>query len=124
MFPVFRHFFSTTQSRQATMATASDKAQKLINDNAVIVFSKSYCPHCRATKQTLSSLDAEFTTLELDNESDGGDLQDALEQITGQRTVPNVFIGHKHIGGNSDVQALVKSGELKRKLLDSGALKA
>ena len=37
MFRVFRHFFSTTPSpqRQAAMATASDKAQKLINENAV-----------------------------------------------------------------------------------------
>ncbi|KAJ6441311.1 glutaredoxin Grx1 [Purpureocillium lavendulum] len=106
------------------MATATAKAQKLIDENAVIVFSKSYCPYCRATKQTLSSLDAEYKAIELDNESDGSDLQDALEQITGQRTVPNVFIDHKHIGGNSDVQALLKSGELKTKLQAAGALKA
>lgn len=54
----------------------------------------------------------------------GSAMQDALEELTGQRTVPNVFIGNKHIGGNSDVQALLKSGELKTKLKDAGALKA
>ena len=32
-------------------------------------------------------------------EGDGGDIQAALAEWTGQRTVPNVFIGGKHIGG-------------------------
>lgn len=32
-------------------------------------------------------------------EGDGADLQSALAGWTGQRTVPNVFIGGKHIGG-------------------------
>lgn len=30
---------------------------------------------------------------------DGSEIQSALEQWTGQRTVPNVFIGGKHVGG-------------------------
>lgn len=37
-------------------------------------------------------------------------MQDALEKMTGQRSVPNIFIGQKHIGGNSDLQA--KKSEL------------
>lgn len=32
--------------------------------------------------------------------ADGRDIQVALEELTGQRTVPNIFIGQKHIGGN------------------------
>lgn len=32
-------------------------------------------------------------------EGDGDDIQAALTEWTGQRTVPNVFIGRKHIGG-------------------------
>lgn len=51
---------------------------------------------------------------------DGSDLQAALEEISGQRTVPNVFIAKKHIGGNSDVQA--KKGELPALLKEAGAL--
>ena len=37
---------------------------------------------------------------------DGTAIQEALKDITGQSTVPNVFINHKHIGGNSDLQGL------------------
>jgi glutaredoxin 3 len=43
-----------------------------------------------------------------------------LQELTGQRTVPNIFIKQKHIGGNSDLQA--KKGELNDLLKDAGAV--
>jgi glutaredoxin 3 len=43
-----------------------------------------------------------------------------LADITGQKTVPNIFIAQQHIGGNSDLQA--KKGELNTLLKDAGAL--
>lgn len=49
-------------------------------------------------------------------------MQDSLEQISGQRTVPNVYIKQKHIGGNSDVQSLASGGKLTNLLKESGAL--
>lgn len=84
---VFRRFFSSIPS--TSMANATAKAQQVINDNAVgkfcpaenpassvirllttpcasVVFSKSYCPYCAATKSLLSSLDVDPTVLELD----------------------------------------------------------
>ena len=36
----------------------------------------------------------------------GADIQNTLKSMTGQSTVPNVWIAGKHIGGNSDIQAL------------------
>ncbi|KAK2601596.1 Glutaredoxin [Conoideocrella luteorostrata] len=106
------------------MADARTKVQEIIKENAVVVFSKSYCPYCRSTKDTLNKLGAEFKAYELDKLSDGADLQDALEAITGQRTVPNVHIKQQHIGGNSDLQDLNKTGKLEGILKDAGALKA
>ena len=47
-------------------------------------------------------------------------MQDALEEITSQRSVPNIFIGQQHIGGNSELQA--KKGELQGLLQDVGAI--
>ncbi|KYK57167.1 hypothetical protein DCS_04174 [Drechmeria coniospora] len=106
------------------MADAGKKVQQMINDNAVVVFSKSYCPYCKATKQTLNNLNVDYALLELDNDPDGSALQEALEEISGQRTVPNVFIQQKHIGGNSDLQELFKSGKLIELVKSAGALKA
>ncbi|KAI9803630.1 MAG: hypothetical protein M1833_000542 [Piccolia ochrophora] len=99
---------------------AKSKAQNIIDTNPVAVFSKSYCPYCRATKTLLSEHGAKFYVLEMDQVDDGADIQNALQDITGQRTVPNVFIGQKHIGGNSDVQA--KKGELDELLKAAGAI--
>ena len=51
-------------------------------------------------------------------------MQDALQQITGQRSVPNIFIKQKHIGGNSDLQALNSQDKLEDLLKAAGAMKA
>ncbi|KAL8722470.1 MAG: hypothetical protein Q9181_007482 [Wetmoreana brouardii] len=102
------------------MSAAKTKAQSIIDENAVAVFSKSYCPYCRASKTLLSELGAKFFVIEMDQVDDGADLQDALEEISGQRTVPNIYIQQKHIGGNSDLQA--KKGDLPTLLKDAGAV--
>ncbi|PGH29640.1 glutaredoxin [[Emmonsia] crescens] len=87
------------------MAAAKSKVQGIIADNSVVVFSKSYCSYSRATKSLLNEQGIPFFALELDQIDDGAAIQDALAEITHQRTVPNIFIGQKHIGGNSDLQA-------------------
>lgn len=98
------------------------KAQKYIDSDVVFVASKSYCPYCAKAKALLSSYDVvHINIIELDEMNDGKELQDALYEITGQRTVPNIFIGGKHIGGNSDLQALNSQGKLKGILTDAGA---
>jgi glutaredoxin 3 len=51
---------------------------------------------------------------------DGAALQDALEDITKQRSVPNIFIGQKHIGGNSELQA--KKSQLSKLLKEANAI--
>mgnify|MGYP003365507546 FL=1 len=97
-----------------------DQVQKMIDDNPVFVASKSYCPYCRATIQTLfDSMKvpvADALVLELDKMEDGDQIQTALRQINGQRTVPSIYIGQEFIGGNSDLQKLYMSGQLKAKL--------
>lgn len=51
---------------------------------------------------------------------DGPAIQDALEELTSQRSVPNIFINKKHIGGNSDLQA--RKADLPGLLKEAGAL--
>ena len=134
------------------MSAAKVKAQQIIDENAVVVFSKSYCPYCRATKSLLNEKHAKYFLMELDQVGksqyilhnnhlpnaqtlpatrkepdaylidDGAALQDALEEITGQRSVPNIFISQQHIGGNSDLQA--KKSQLDNLLKSAGAIEA
>lgn len=44
----------------------------------------------------------------------GKEVQEELFKMTGQKTVPNIFINGKHVGGSTDLEALEKSGELDK----------
>jgi len=121
MASAFRRFFETSQSTMAS-TVAKQKVQKIIDENAVAIFSKSYCPYCRASKATLGELGASFYTVELDQVVDGPALQEALLEISGQRTVPNIFIAKQHIGGNSDLQLQAKKSDFPKLLKDAGAV--
>lgn len=102
------------------MSATKTKVQSIIDENPVAVFSKSYCPYCTAAKRLLSESGAKFYAIELDQIDDGSEIQSTLRDLTGQNTVPNIFIGKKHIGGNSDLQA--KKGDLPTLLKDAGAV--
>ncbi|CCG81293.1 Glutaredoxin-1 [Taphrina deformans PYCC 5710] len=98
------------------MAAVKQIVEKAISENAVAVFSKSYCPYCKATKETLSQFIKNYYLIELDQEENGADIQNYLREKTGQNSVPNIFIKQEHIGGNSDLAALNKAGKLKSML--------
>ena len=51
---------------------------------------------------------------------DGSDIQNALQDLSNQRTVPNVYIQQQHIGGNSDLQG--RKAELPALLKAAGAV--
>ena len=51
--------------------------------------------------------------IELDALAEGNQIQQQLQSLTGQSTVPSVWVKGKFIGGNSDVQAAAKSGKLQ-----------
>lgn len=89
-----------------------NEVTSLINENKVMVFSKSYCPYCNDTKNLLHSKTKDFKVIELDKILNGSVIQRYLGELTNQTTVPNIFIDGKHIGGNSDLQALNRSNQL------------
>lgn len=106
----FSRFMSTTSP------LASD-VSSLIDNNKVVIFSKSYCPYCSATKKVFQDLKVDgVVVVELDRDAQGPEIQEELLRKTGQSTVPNVFVGGVHLGGNSDTQAALKSGKLKEML--------
>ncbi|KAG2405128.1 Glutaredoxin protein [Vigna angularis] len=104
------------------------KAKEIVSSNPVVVFSKTYCSFCVRVKQLFASLGVTYKLLELDVElvghvaADGADIQAALLEWTGQRTVPNVFIGGKHIGGCDNTTDLHNQGKLVPLLTSAGAI--
>ena len=76
------------------------------------MFSKSYCPHCTKAKTLLSTLNVPCNVLELDLIENGAQIQDELAQLSGQRTVPNIFIKGNHVGGCDKIHELHSQGKL------------
>ncbi|ONK70571.1 uncharacterized protein A4U43_C05F35080 [Asparagus officinalis] len=83
-----------------------------VSSHDVVIFSKSYCPYCRRAKGVFQELKKVPYIVELDQREDGYEIQDALSQIVGRRTVPQVFINGKHIGGSDDTLEAFESGKL------------
>ena len=70
-----------------------------------------------ATKNLFKSSNVDAEVLELDQMgNEGVELQTALFEKTNQRSVPNVFVNGKHLGGNDDTQAAARNGTLKEML--------
>mmetsp|Transcript_14148 Transcript_14148/g.20896 ORF Transcript_14148/g.20896 Transcript_14148/m.20896 type:complete len:137 (-) Transcript_14148:88-498(-) len=109
-----------------TLSTGEDVAtfvRSRIDGNGAAVFAKSSCPFCQRTNKLLMELQKNLKvvieTVQLDKlpGDDGPLIQKQLLETTGQRTVPNIFIGQRHIGGNSDLQELHSSGKLEAMLI-------
>ena len=98
------------------MANLGEQIDADVAANKVVVYSKSWCPFCVQTKNLLNQKGIQFKLVELDQTGDGDEIQARLLGKTGQRTVPNIFIGGEHIGGNSELQALNADGQLDAKL--------
>ncbi|KAH7510614.1 hypothetical protein FEM48_Zijuj05G0072500 [Ziziphus jujuba var. spinosa] len=113
---------SSSKKSQEELDMALEKAKQIVNSNPVVVFSKTYCGYCKRVKQLLTQLGASYKVIELDEESDGSEIQSELAKWTGQSTVPNVFIGGKHIGGCDSVLEKHQAGLLVPLLTDAGAI--
>lgn len=75
--------------------------QAHIDSNKVAIFSKTYCPYCTRAKSLFAdTLKVPAAVVELDAiGSEGAAMQQALQARTGMRTVPQVFVSGKLIGG-------------------------
>ncbi|PSS29741.1 hypothetical protein EW026_g513 [Hermanssonia centrifuga] len=91
-----------------------DTVETAIAGNTITIFSKTYCPYCRRAKALLKEEFPEAKTeiLELDDMDEGSAIQDYLWEKTKQRSVPNIFINQKHVGGCDAVVALNSQGKL------------
>ena len=80
----------------------------------VTMYSVDPCPYCGAAKALLKSKNVEFE--EFDIWKDPAKAKEMLQRTNGKRTIPQMFIGDHYIGGNDDLQALNRSGELDKLL--------
>jgi glutaredoxin 3 len=75
----------------------------------VTLYSKTYCPYCDRAKALLAAKGVAFEEINLEGKPD--EMQ-ALVKQTGMRTVPQIFINGKLVGGFTDLAALDQQGKL------------
>ncbi|KAK9365007.1 thioredoxin-like protein [Lipomyces kononenkoae] len=92
-----------------------DEIRSLLIESPVVIFSKTYCPHSRFVKSLLSDqykMVPPPIIKELDIDVHEHEIQDALLDISGRRTVPNVFVGGKSLGGGDEMRLLHSQDQL------------
>ena len=77
----------------------------------VILYMSDWCPYCLRAKDLLRRKNVVFSEVNVED-----DLKVREEMIarSNQRTVPQIFIGDKHVGGCDELFELDRSGELDR----------
>jgi glutaredoxin 3 len=73
------------------------------------MYSTSWCPYCARARRLLQNKGAEFREVDIDDQPEA---RAEMIKRSGRRTVPQIFIGEKHVGGSDDLHALDASGGL------------
>ena len=76
----------------------------------VIIYTGDLCIHCDWAIDLLNRKNIKFT--EYNVAKDLEKREEMLKKSNGSRTVPQIFIGEQHVGGNTELQALEKQGKL------------
>ena len=83
---------------------------------SIKMYTTGYCPYCTRAKQFLQAKGvAQIEEIRIDTDAAA---RIVMMEVTGRRTVPQIFIGATHGGGYDDLVALDKSGGLQP-LLDA-----
>jgi len=80
----------------------------------IIMYSTAWCGYCQRARGLLERKGAAIREIKIDEDAKERDLM--LSKSGGRRTVPQIFIGERHVGGYDDLVALDRSGELDKLL--------
>lgn len=75
------------------------------------MYAAGWCPYCQRARGLLTKKGLAFTEIDVDSDPA---VREQMIARSGRRTVPQIFIGERHVGGCDDLFALDGSGELDR----------
>ncbi|HSB95912.1 MAG TPA: glutaredoxin 3 [Spongiibacteraceae bacterium] len=76
---------------------------------AVVIYTTAYCPYCIRAKRLLDSKATPYEEIKVDSNPA---LRREMTQLSGRHTVPQIWIGERHIGGCDELYALERGGQL------------
>lgn len=75
----------------------------------VRMYTTRFCPYCMAARSLLSDKGVEFLDIAVDSKPE---LRAEMTRISGERTVPQIWVGETHVGGYTELAALERGGDL------------
>ncbi len=75
----------------------------------VKIYTKNYCPYCAKAKTLLDSLKIQYDETDI---TENPEIIEELSAKSGFKTVPQIFVGDKCLGGYSDIAKLHEEGKL------------
>ncbi len=83
----------------------------------IVMYSTTWCGYCQRARGLLARKGVEVREIKVDEEPEQ---RETMIERSGRRTVPQIFIGDRHIGGYDDLAALDRAGDLDKLLTGSG----
>ena len=81
----------------------------------VIIYGNASCPYCGAARMLLTKKSVQFENISVTGDAS---LFEEMQQKSGRRSVPQIFVDDYHVGGFDELDALNRSGELDKLLAD------
>ena len=78
------------------------------------LYTTMFCPYCARARSLLQKKGVNFTDIDVMGDDDKR--EEMIARAGGRRTVPQIFIDGRHIGGSDELVALDRAGELDAKL--------
>ena len=80
----------------------------------ILIYTGPSCNFCDAAKRLLERNKLKFSEIDV---SSGENIRDEMiKKTNGQRTIPQIFFGDRHVGGYTELRALEKENKIKENL--------
>jgi glutaredoxin 3 len=90
------------------------ETNQTLGQPTVLMYSSGWCPYCMRARALLERKG--ITPMEIKVDEHPQERDNMLARSGGRRTVPQIFVGDRHVGGFDDLYALEQAGELDKLL--------
>jgi glutaredoxin 3 len=80
----------------------------------IVMYSSGYCPYCMRARNVLDAKNVRYKVIDVDREPGQ---RAEMRKLSGRTSVPQIWIGERHVGGFDDLWALESSGELNQLII-------
>jgi cysteine synthase len=104
-------------------AEATEFLDEVTHDpqNPVLLIGMEWCEFCWSVRKLMAEYEIPYRTIELDSvpyqeDNKGVKIRSAIREQTGQKTIPQIYVGGEHIGGATEFFDALKDGSMKNLL--------